>query len=155
MHFDKWLGPVPVVPEPYRSKPRLSARSRAAFAELAVLWAFHDAGWSGVWVDMFGGGRYLHDVPGTPEITLDPQAAMVLAAISPGAKLPVPGTWDLFCWHGNVFLFAEIKHHDSITESQLWFREAALASVLTHDAFLLIEWDYPSPASPQLRLPDL
>jgi len=154
MQFEKWPGPQPAVARPYERKPVLTARGRAAFAELAVLWLLHDAGWHGVWVDMFGGGKCLHDFPGTPAVTLEPHAMAVLAAISPKAKLPVPGTWDLFCWNSSSFLFIEVKHqgHDPIQESQLEFRDHALAShALLEESFIVVEWEF----SRQLKFPGM
>ena len=52
------------------------------------------------------------------------------------------GTWDVFCWRGTDYLFAESKRRgeDQIRSSQLEWLEAALATGLPTSSFLLVEW---------------
>jgi hypothetical protein len=68
-------------------------------------------------------------------------AARLLARIYEGADSQ-DGAWDVFCWAGDQFLFAESKRNkkDSIRNPQKKWLEAALGVGLEPDNFLIVQW---------------
>ena len=129
-----WAGPAPG--ESFGNKPILDFKGAPAFAELAILWSFREAGWEGVWVDSYH-RRYLHGFWPEPELyELPVERAELLARI--GAGKP----WDVFCWSSTEVMFAEAKRfgRDSIRESQEAFLASALNLGIPLESFLIVEW---------------
>ncbi len=137
--FAAWTGSPPG--ESYGGKAILDFNGRPAFAELAILWSFMDAGWDGVWMDSFG-KRYLRDFwPAPVSQDLPPEQENLLQEIiarASGRGRP----WDVFCWSSQAVVFAEAKRRkrDKIQETQIRFLAAALELGLPLSAFLLVEW---------------
>jgi hypothetical protein len=138
--FAIWTGPSSG--GNYGGKAILDFNGRPAFAELAILWSFMEAGWDGVWLDNFG-SRHLRGFWPTPLPTELPaeQRALIerIESHAPGKAKP----WDVFCWSPEGVLFAEAKRHgkDSIRPGQTAFLGAGFAAGLPSSSFLLVEWD--------------
>lgn len=137
--FDRWSGPPPA--DTYNNKPVLDVGGRPAFAELAVLWALHAAGWDGVWIDTYS-SAYRTGYWSCPVVpALPKESAELLGRIyeSAGSRA---GAWDVFCWRGPDVLFAECKRRgrDSIRASQERWLGGALGIGLPLRSFLVVEW---------------
>ena len=52
------------------------------------------------------------------------------------------GCWDVFCWTGDCYLFAESKKqdHDKIKNTQRRWLETAINCNLPLESFLFVEW---------------
>jgi hypothetical protein len=142
--FRPWLGLE--IQDTYNGKQLLDAGGKPAFAELAILWALQEAGWDGVWIDTYRRvyrTGYWHTPP-VPALPIP--AARLLARIYEAAGSR-NGAWDVFCWAGDQFLFAESKRNkkDSLRNSQKRWLEAALGVGLKSDNFLIVEWSVATP----------
>jgi hypothetical protein len=138
--FAIWRGHVPT--DTYGHKPLLDFDGRMAFAELAILWTLERSDWSGVWVDTYR-KKYRRDywgIPPIPALPPGPQALLnEIWELRDGRRR---GTWDVFCWRNDEYLFAESKwkDHDQIRLAQLQWLEAALRVGLPLSSFLIVEW---------------
>ena len=59
--FSKWLGELPNFD--YGKKPIVNYKGKGVFAELAILGLLLESGWSGIWVETYGGTNFLKDMP--------------------------------------------------------------------------------------------
>ncbi len=136
--FKQWTG-APVA-ERYGNKCVLDYGDNPAFAELAILWAFLDAGWEGVWVDTYG-KRFRTSFWPRNEVKLSPKQLALFEGIYDKAGLR-RGCWDVFCWKENEVIFAESKRQgrDRIRNSQRIWLEAAISYGLPLESFLIVEW---------------
>lgn len=135
--FAKWEGPSPG--SSYGHKAILDYDGRPAFAELAILWTFMDAGWNGAWLDTFG-GRALQAFWPSPQVVDVPEHRKEL--IHTLAKSCRAQPWDVFCWKESFVAFVEAKRsqRDTIRDSQRAFLRNALASNVQLSSFLVVEW---------------
>jgi hypothetical protein len=145
--FEKWHGAAPAFT--YGGKPLLVHDGKPLFAELLILRLLQSCGWSGVWVEVFGGKRsYLREMPidwslaGSP-VELPSEKSALLDAIQLASGGP-GGTPDVYAWHGDSFIFCEAKRrqHDKLQPSQARWIEAALACGIPTSALLIVEWSY-------------
>lgn len=137
--FALWTGTSPG--DNFGGKPILDFKGRPAFAELAILWNFLEAGWDGVWVDSYR-RRYLRAFWPTPvSVHLPPDREELLRRVRAGAGEKAR-PWDVFCWSGENVVFSEAKRlkRDSIRSSQIDFLTAAIDIGLPVSSFLLVEW---------------
>ena len=131
------------------------------FAELAVLRLLERAGWSGRWVNTFGGGgrevwKYLThwtDVPRDQQrnrVLEEEEPRQVLAGIARRAAKRYAGCWDVYAWRGGDFAFFQTKRgaprpKDEVAAPQVdWLHTALLFgdARITPDAFTFVHWDY-------------
>jgi hypothetical protein len=137
--FSLWRGEQPA--RRHGKKPVVDFEGRMAFAELAILWSLQKLGWNGVWVD---GSRpkFLADYCNDPPVELTEKPKALLDRISAARGGTLRGTWDVFCWRKNEYLFAEAqwKNHDRLKPAQLDWLEAALSLDLPLPCFLIVEW---------------
>jgi hypothetical protein len=119
----------------------LDFHGRPASAALAVLWALQAGGWQGVMID-HEQDAYRADWPeNAPAAELPPEAKALVDRINQTARKR-KGTWDLFCWKEDRFLFAAVKRfkQERFNSAQLSWLEAGLMSGLTSESFVVIEW---------------
>jgi hypothetical protein len=137
--FRKWTRAVPN--DTYGCKAILDYDGEMAFAELAILRIFEQAGWEGGWIDSYRrqyrvgywGENVTKDLP--------PEQQAVFDGIR--AKLGCRGgCFDVFCWREGVNAFAEAKRqsHDRIRRSQRRWLEGALDVGVPLESFLIVEW---------------
>jgi hypothetical protein len=141
--FTLWKGPT-AGPE-MLPKDAIEFEGRAAAPELAVLWSFHSAGWGGVWINREGGGPPTGDPADSAPPELPPAAAELLDRIHRAART-TKGDWDLCCWRDARIVFSLVKRvrGDRFGAAQLFWLEAAFHAGLTHEHFLVVEWNYRS-----------
>jgi 5-methylcytosine-specific restriction endonuclease McrA len=152
--FSKWTYPLPA--DTYNKKPVLEFNGEMMFAELAILRIFELDGWEGRWVDSYRhkyrigywGDDVTKDLPAT-------QPAIPLWNSIRATASCAGGCFDLFCWREASIIFAEAKWrtHDKIRVAQQQWLEAALDSGISHDSFLIVEWDFDSPKTGRSRPP--
>jgi hypothetical protein len=137
--FALWRGEQP--PERQRKKPIVEFEGRMAFAELAILWSLQKLGWNGVWMGAYR-GKIRADYWNLPLFELPSEPKAVLDRISAVRGGKEGGTWDVFCWRDNEYLFAESKwkNHDHLKPAQLEWLDAALSADLPLSYFLIVEW---------------
>ena len=137
--FDGWTGEL--IEDTYRGKQILDFAGEPVFAELAILRAFQNSGWSGVWVDTFKKKYRVGYWGSDTECVLPPEQELLLEQIYERAGSR-NGCWDVFCWEKELKLFIEAKRqgHDKIRSTQRQWLEAALAVGLSIDSFLIVEW---------------
>jgi hypothetical protein len=137
--FSVWRGEHPSVR--YGKEPVLEFEGRMALAELAILWSLQKLGWNGVWVDRYR-REFRVDYWNVPPVGLPEEPKALLDRISAVRGGKDRGTWDVFCWRGNEYLFAEAKwkNHDRFKPVQLDWLEAALSIDLPLPYFLIVEW---------------
>jgi len=146
--FEAWAGRQ--VADSYGGKTVLAFEATPVFAELAILRHFQRAGWQGVWVDTYRRKyrvEYWDDeqvkLPRSRDsVQLPFEQEELLQRLRNAIQKRWSGCWDVFCWkHGDV-LFAEAKRYgkDKIRQSQRQWLESALASGLSKEEFLVVEW---------------
>ena len=128
--FLRWPANSRAAPLYFKSgqnpKPVVDLDGEPLFPELAVLRLLEMEGWTGVWADTFGPGRFLRAWSEPPtRIELNDQQLALLARV-PETK----GLWDIFAWRDTDVLFADAKWRgkDKSTRPQLRWMEAALNS---------------------------
>ena len=125
--FSVWSGERPA--DRYGKKPILNFEGRMAFPELAILWDLQKSGWNGVWVDTYR-RQFRIDYWNAAPVELPDEAQALLNRISTARGGKHRGTWDVFCWQGNEYLFAKSKwkSHDWLRPTQLeWLAACPLS----------------------------
>ncbi|HLH29619.1 MAG TPA: hypothetical protein VKY31_00345 [Terriglobia bacterium] len=137
--FPVWHGEQPT--DRYGKKPLVNFEGRMAFAELAILWSLQQSGWNGVWVDTYR-RKFRTDYWNSPSTELPEEPRALLDRISAVRGGKQQGTWDIFCWRDDEYLFAESKWktHDRLKPAQLEWLDAALSLDLPLPSFLIVEW---------------
>jgi hypothetical protein len=120
----------------------LDWQGKPVFAELAILRAFEEQGWQGVWVDSFGRLEFRTELPERSAPIELPESAEWLYARIAAASGGSRGCWDVFAWCGSEVAFAEskLRGKDKIHDGQLRWLAAALDVGVPMDAFSLVEW---------------
>jgi hypothetical protein len=138
--FRPWRGDRPE--DTFGGKALLDHAGRLAFAELAILWTFQEAGWDGVWLDSYRRKFRIGYWDQAPLTAIPAAPTELLARISERTKAGWDGRWDILCWKNGHVLFAESKRvgRDDIRESQRTWLAAALDLGLEPTNFLVVEW---------------
>jgi hypothetical protein len=111
------------------------------FAELGVLRIFERDGWQGVWVDSYRGKFRTHFWPAN-SVTLPKDKESLLNSICEVAGSEY-GCFDVFCWKGKSYIFAESKRHrqDKMRDTQKRWIQAAIKCGVPRESLLFIEWE--------------
>jgi hypothetical protein len=129
------------VSDTYGGKPVLDYGGEPAFAELVILREFQKAGWHGVWVDTYRDKYRIAYWEEKGEVYLPPDKERLLGRIrnAAGSK---HGCWDVFCWTGEMMVFAEAKRRsrDQIRDTQQRWLAAALDMGVPLESLLIVEW---------------
>jgi len=142
--FKVWTGEK--ITDTYGGKLVLDFDGKPEFAELGILRLFEGAGWQGFWVDTFH-GKYRTCYWPANEVEPPDDQASLLNRIHEAAGTR-KGCWDVFCWNGDRYIFAESKRHakDSLQDTQRRWLEAAIECGLPLESFLVVEWSRMKPA---------
>jgi len=131
----------------FGGKPLVDFEGKPVFVELAILKMLEKSGWSGVWVETYGGVHYFTEMPsgwktGESGITIPEDKEELLRRIWKEAK--TKSCFDVFAWRGDEILFIEAKHFekDRLRETQYKFIEAAINCGVQPDSLMVAEWDY-------------
>lgn len=142
--FHKWLGET--VAFDYGNKPILDFKGKPYFAELIILNLLLERGWSGAWIETYGGTHFLRSMPNawnlnSEHISIPDDKAELLEKIRKTAG--TTACFDVFAWKNDEFLFCESKHakKDRLTSAQIKFIEGALACGIPKDSLLIAEWE--------------
>ena len=141
MRFPRWTGAPFVDDFGKKSGAMIELDGEHLFVELAVLRLLEKDGWSGRWVNTYGGGgevwKYLtewKDVPRAEQRNRpieDSEPRQLLARIA-GFNKPrrYRGCWDTYAWRDAEFVFVECKRaasrdkDDISKEQEEWLRSA-------------------------------
>jgi hypothetical protein len=136
--FEKWSGEP--VKDTYNNKPVLNFEGKATFAEIIILRIFQSAGWNGVWIDTYR-QKFRTSYWPKDSIELPSEQNQLLPRIYKEAGSN-KGCWDVFCWKGESYLFAESKRQgrDKIRDTQRRWLEAAINCGVPLTSFLVVEW---------------
>ncbi len=136
------------------NKPSVLIDGRATWAEFAIVRQLERAGWDGRWMKNWTGGREFcrdHDQP----VALPDAPAKVFAGIHDRATvLRGAGSWDVFAWRGDEYLFIESKQYrrgDRLNANQLAWLGAALDVGISIACFAIVEYDAGRPISAGTR----
>ena len=126
------------------NKPALAFEGTTTWAEFVIVRLLERAGWDARWVRNWTGGRqFCVDVD--LQRALPPGPAEAFAAIHARApQLRGAGTWDVFAWSGDDYLFLESKQHrssDRLNANQVAWLEAAIDAGFGADQFAIVEYD--------------
>ncbi len=144
--FSKWLEESPDFD--FGKKPIVNYKGKGVFAELAILEILIDSGWSGVWVETYGGIHFLKDMPTSwklsqHNISIPLDKEVLLKNIWKTGK--TTACFDVFAWKDkdDKVLFCEGKHKgkDRLTKAQTKFIEGALACGILPESLLIVEWE--------------
>lgn len=137
--FEKWAGER--IEDTYGGKPVLRFAGEPVFAELAILRAFQNAGWDGVWVDTFRKKYRVGYWGDSNDVALPTEQEELLTRIYTRAGRR-SGCWDVYCWKEGLHLFAEAKqkNKDQIRVTQRHWLKAAISVGLPVKSFLVVEW---------------
>jgi len=121
-------------------KPAFDFEGAPTWVEFIVLRLLERAGWDGVWVKNFSGGRaFWRDIHQPVELPAIPATRFRQIEASAGRT---SGCWDVFAWKGEDVLFAESKRRgsDKLNENQLNWLAAALRAGVPLSSFAVVEW---------------
>jgi len=142
--FDEWIGKTDF---DFGKKPFINYNNEPIFAEFAILRLFINSGWSGVWVETYGGVHFLNSMPGDwklnkNNISIPMDKEELLKSIWKAGK--TKACFDIFIWKNDKVIFCESKHKgkDRLTKGQIKFIEGALSCGMTKDSLLIVEWEY-------------
>jgi hypothetical protein len=125
------------------NKPSIDFRGTPVFPEFVLVRLLEEAGWNARWVKYWGRREFCLDVGRVAE--LPPAAAKTFDAIHERAPaLSGAGSWDVFAWRGDEFLFLESKQYrssDRLNNNQLSWLEAAHDIGISTDCFAVVEYD--------------
>jgi hypothetical protein len=136
LEFPIYAGPLP---ERTWRKPVVGPPNRP-FAELQVVAALEEEGWSAAWV--YRPSLFMSSWEPRQTATFPAEACALHKRIGEvaGAR---SGSWDVFAWREGAPLFVELKRagsSDCVRESQLIWRRAALQVGVPAAAFIVVEW---------------
>ncbi len=148
--FPLWPGAS--LPYTFGDKPVLDYRGTPCFAELVILRLLVAVGWSARWVVTYGaaamrprllttwasGGLRAQVSEPIPDAPIQSQ----LDAVAQANGGTYSGCWDIVAWQEGCLLFAEAKRQgrDRLRTTQRRWFAAALATGLSPEAFLVVEW---------------
>ena len=133
------------------------------FGEIAILRLLEMDGWSGRWVNNYGGSKFLTswdpDGPNKDQTHVpieEQEARELLARVFCKNGQKYGGCWDIFAWKDRQYLFAEAKaqrkerassprYGDLPTENQGKWLKTALDledPQLELSSFVFVQWDY-------------
>lgn len=161
MRLPRWSGPPFSDDFGKKAAAMVELDGEHLFAELAVLRLLEKDGWSGRWVNTYGGGgevwKYLtewQDVARADQKTRpiqDDGPRQLLARIA-GFNKPrrYKGCWDVFAWRASEMAFLECKrttpkYKDVISKDQEeWVRSALYIGDerISTESFCFVQWDY-------------
>jgi len=138
--FKPWTGKRFSRKQTYGGKAVLDFHGQPHFAELGILRIFERDGWQGVWVDTYSGKHRTRYWP-KDEVELPKEKQSLLDSIYEAAGSPY-GCFDVFCWKGRSYIFAESKKRgeDKIRDTQKRWFEAAIKCGVPMDSLLFVEW---------------
>ena len=152
VQFQKWKGAP--LKESFGGMPVVSVEDKPMFAELAVMHHLNNEGWQTRWILTYNRRNkeplyisawkddlYLNQ---KHEAIDDANIAEMMKRIAKLNNNSYEGCWDVLAWKQGRVLFAEAKRNNKDLESvakNKWLA-AALASGLTPDNFLLVQWDF-------------
>ena len=128
----------------FNRKPLLDLNGEMAFAEIAILRSFQEAGWDGRWVDSFRQRFLTKYWPTAVSEPLPAKQQAILDRIRSKAG-GNGGCFDVFCWRGDDLLFAESKWRDRILKTQIRWLEAALDFGIPTESLLIVQWRFEEP----------
>ena len=148
----KWTG-EPLANNNLGAKPLIDFAGRPQFAEVVILKLCQLSGWESRWVQTYsmkaGTPRFLNDWADKP-LTLqqstpieDAHAQKAIAEVRKENNT-YSGCWDIFTWHNNQLVFAEVKRSkkDKLTKSQITWLQSAITVGLSVENFVVVEWDF-------------
>jgi hypothetical protein len=161
MRFTMWQGAPFTDDFGQKTGAMLELDGEHLFAELAILRLLEKDGWTGRWVNTYGGGgevwKFLtewKDVPRAEQRNRpieDSEPRQLLARIA-GFNKPrrYKGCWDTFAWRGSEFAFVECKrtspkYKDVVSKQQEeWLRSALYVGDrrISEESFCFVQWDY-------------
>ena len=147
--FRLWLGESPG--SNYGGKPIIDFDGTPAFAEIAIVRAMRDAGWSAVWVSQaFGRLKFRDTFWGEPTTPRVPGSVVsLLTEVATSRDGSYKGTWDVVAWPASSvnpapheLRFIESKRHgrDNIDREQVKWYEAMRARGAVPSQFLVVDW---------------
>jgi len=131
-------APIPRCPTCWApNKPALAFEGTTTWAEFVIVRLLERAGWDARWVRNWTGGRqFCVDVDLQRALPAGPAEAF--AAVHERApQLRGAGTWDVFAWSGEDYLFVESKQRgsDRLNANQVAWLEAALDEGFSAEQF--------------------
>lgn len=161
MRLPLWTGEPFVDDFGKKSGAMVELAGEHLFAELAILRLLEKDGWTGRWVNTYGGGgevwKFLtewKDVARSEQRNRpieDAEPRQLLARIA-GFNRPrrYKGCWDIFAWRGPEIAFVESKRtspkpKDVVSkEKQEWLRSALYIGDrrISEESFCFVQWDY-------------
>lgn len=152
MSFKAWNG-VPML-NTFGGKGVVDRGGVPMFAELAIAEVLKVEGYQARWAETYGRGnkppifldrwgergfKYQTNAPIEDAWVMDK-----LAEIAQRNGGSYRGCWDVLAWKDGNLLFAESKRkkRDAIKDTQIAWLNAAIASGLSPENFLIVEWDF-------------
>lgn len=129
-----------------------------------IVHLLEEAGWEARWIKHWTGRREFCTDAGVARAMPAGAAARFAAIHERAAALRGAGSWDIFGWRRDDYVFIESKQHrssDRLNKNQLAWLEAALESGVSVDSFAVVEYDASRPTRQnerlvgELRAPDL
>jgi hypothetical protein len=147
--------PIPRTPKCWApNKPALVFDGAVTWAEYVLVRLLEQAGWVGRWIMNWTGGREMCVDVDLPRAMPAGPAKVFDAVHQRVAQLRGAGSWDIFAWSGEEFLFLESKQYrssDRLNANQLVWLEAAIDEGFSSEQFAIVEYDAGPPDASRTR----
>jgi hypothetical protein len=142
-------GAIPRTPKCWApNKPALLFDGTVTWAEYVLVRLLEHAGWEGRWIKNWTGGREMCVDLDLPRAMPAGPGRVFDALHKRAAQLRGAGSWDVFAWSGDEYLFLESKQHrssDRLNPNQLAWLESAIDEGFTPEQFAIVEYDAGQP----------
>ena len=138
--FRTWKGPTGFS---FGNKRFLEYKKQPVFAEILILRLLESAGWNGVWVEPYGGFKFLREMPKDTKLGGVEIPAMQNAFLRSLKKaVGKGGIFDVFAWRDNEFIFCESKEQgkDKFQDTQTRWIKSVLELGVPRENLLIVEW---------------
>jgi hypothetical protein len=126
------------------NKPALVFEGVTTWAEYVLVRLLERAGWEARWIKNWLGSREFCVEPGRRRDLPTAPAKVFTALHRRAVALRGAGSWDIFAWSGDDYLFLESKKHrssDRLNGNQIAWLEAAIDEGFSADQFAIVEYD--------------
>lgn len=139
--FPAWTSTRPKFS--FGNKKFLNFKGAPVFAEIYILRLLNEAGWEGVWVETYGGFKFLRDMPTSSKlisIELPPLQAAFMQSLR--KTIGKGGVFDIFAWRGDNFIFCESKESkkDRFQKTQKLWVGSVLQLGVKLENLLVVDW---------------
>lgn len=139
--FPVWVKTPPKFS--FGNKRFLDFKGEPVFAEIYILRLLKEASWNCVWVETYGGFKFLQNMPESSKLISIELPSLQAAFMQTLRKATGKGgIFDIFAWRGDDFVFCESKERgkDRFQKTQNLWVESVLKLGIKLESLLVVDW---------------